>query len=86
MLLLTYIFLYLLNYSVLRASTGSFFAASFAGIRPAITVKNTLIPTSIAPPTNGSEAIFETSATFFIIMFAGIHKIRQLILRLRFLH
>ena len=59
-------------YSVLSASTGSFFAASFAGISPAITVNTTLIPIRISPPTTGSDEIFDTPVIDFIIMFAGI--------------
>lgn len=43
-------------YSVLSASTGSFFAASEDGISPAMKVRNTLIATRIIAATNGSEA------------------------------
>ena len=41
-------------YSVLSASTGSFFAARLEGTRPAIKVRNMLIPTRITAALKGS--------------------------------
>ena len=47
------------TYSVLNATTGSLFAALFAGARPEMRVRTTLRHTrKIALPT-GSDAIFE---------------------------
>ena len=44
-------------YSVLRASTGSFLAASDEGTRPAMNVRVTLMPISVnATPTGSSAA------------------------------
>ena len=45
-----------INYSVLSAITGSFFAATLDGNKPDISVSSMLIITSAAPPANGSTA------------------------------
>ena len=52
-------FFILLNYSLLRATTGSFLLAIFEGIRPAIIVKIIEIITKIIAPPTGRLAIFE---------------------------
>ena len=49
----------MLNYSVLKASTGSFLLAILDGISPAIIVSIILIMTNITPPATGRIAIFE---------------------------
>ena len=59
-------------YSVLKASTGSFFAANLAGISPAIIVSTTLIITKIIAPFIGKIAAFEIEARLFISKFIGI--------------
>lgn len=51
------LFNYSLNYSVLSAITGSFFAAEREGMMPAIRVKNMLIATRINPAATGSTAL-----------------------------
>ena len=48
-------------YSVLRDSTGSFFAAILAGMNPARTVRNTLIIIRIIAAIGFNVAIFEMS-------------------------
>ena len=45
------------HYSVLKAVTGSCFAAFLDGINPPINVRITLNITSIVPPLNGSTAV-----------------------------
>ncbi len=49
-------------------------AASFAGISPAINVRNMLIIISITPPATGSCATLEMSVRCLINAFAGIHN------------
>ncbi len=50
-------------YSERSASTGSLRLADFDGIKPAMNVRNTLITTSIAAASGGSNATFGTSNT-----------------------
>ena len=50
-----------INYSVLSAITGSFFAATLDGNRPAISVRQTLIAMSITAALTGIEALIGTS-------------------------
>jgi len=64
--------LFFANYSVLRAITGSFFAAILDGINPAITVNNILIKTNIIPPNIGNDATLEISVISFIIILIGM--------------
>ena len=59
-------------YSVLSASTGSLFAATFAGNSPAIRVRSMLIITRITPPCQGSLDIFAISVRCSMIMFIGM--------------
>ena len=66
--------MFLANYSVLRAITGSFLAAILDGINPAITVNNILIKTSTIPPNTGKEDTLEISVILFITIFIGIFK------------
>ena len=47
------------DYSVLRASTGSFFAAKPEGIRPAMSVSPTLIATRITQAMGSRNALRE---------------------------
>jgi len=61
-----------INYSVLSAITGSFFAATLDGNRPAISVRQTLIAMSITAALTGIEALIGTSVRCAIIMFIGI--------------
>lgn len=61
-----------INYSVLSAITGSFFAATLDGNRPAISVRQTLIAMSITAALTGIEALIDTSVRCAIIMFIGI--------------
>ena len=63
---------YKINYSVLSAITGSFFAATLDGNRPAISVRQTLIAMSITAALTGIEALIGTSVRCAIIMFIGI--------------
>ena len=49
-------------------------AASFAGISPAINVRNILIIIRITPPATGSCATFEISVRCLITALAGIHN------------
>ena len=65
----------MLCYSVRSATTGSFFAAIFAGTNPAISVSTILIITRITAPATGSFATPAIVVTFSIIRFAGMHKI-----------
>ena len=68
-----YIFLlYLLYYSVLKATTGSFLAANLAGTKPAINVSNILMIINIIAPETGSFATFAILVRFKIIALAGI--------------
>ena len=60
------------HYSVLNASTGSFLLAIFAGINPAIIVKNILINTSINPATGSNVALIATPDRLYIKLFIGI--------------
>ena len=62
------------SYSVLNATTGSFFAAIFDGIKPAMRVKTMLIITSITPPETGNFATPDISDMAFIIILAGMHS------------
>ena len=64
-------------YSVLRATTGSFFAATLEGMRPAIIVRTTLIMTSIVPPTTGSFDTPAIPAIFSMLMIALSFKIAE---------
>ena len=50
-------------YSVLNAITGSFLLAIFAGIKPAIIVKNILIRTNTTPALNGTAVTTLTPVT-----------------------
>lgn len=59
-------------YSLLSATTGSFLAATLAGISPAINVSSMLIRTSAAAPTGGSADTPEISEKCSIIRFMGI--------------
>ena len=63
---------YKINYSVLSAITGAFFAATLDGNRPAISVRQTLIAMSITAALTGIEALIGTSVRCAIIMFIGI--------------
>ena len=65
-----------LFYSVLNASTGSFFAAKLAGINPEIIVKIILINIKSIAPQNGKCVKFGTSVIFFIITLIGIFNKR----------
>lgn len=47
---------YYLHYSVRSATTGSFFAAAFAGIKPLIKVKQILMTTMMIAEGSGSDA------------------------------
>ena len=60
-------------YSVLNAITGSFFAAIFDGISPAISVRETLITTKIKADKGESITSLPTPATKLLkIIFNGI--------------
>ena len=60
-------------YSLLSASTGSFFAAALEGMRPARNVSNTLMPTRAIAACHGRIATFSTSNNEYTIAFAGMH-------------
>ena len=60
------------RYSVLSATTGSFFAATPEGKSPAIRVRQTLIATRIIPATGGRTESPSMLVMFFIIIFIGI--------------
>ena len=62
----------LVIYSVLSAATGSLFAATFAGISPAMRVSSILMITSITPPCHGNAQIPEISASCSMIIFIGM--------------
>lgn len=61
-----------INYSVLSAITGSFFAATLDGNKPAISVKQMLIAMSITAALTGIVALIGTSVRCEIIMFIGM--------------
>ena len=54
-------------YSVRRATTGSFFAAAFAGIKPLIRVREILIKIITIADLNGNAAMFAMPATLLNI-------------------
>ena len=62
------------NYSVLRATTGSFLLAYLDGINPDITVKIMLIKTNIIAEFIGKVATLFIPAKLFIIIFIGIFR------------
>ena len=66
------------NYSLLSAITGSFFAAAFAGIRPAINVSNMLIATKIIEPKIGKFASPAMPVKDFKIKLIGIIKTTEI--------
>ena len=61
-----------IRYSLLNATTGSFFDAIFDGTSPAIKGRNILISTSITPACHGRFAICSISNPFFTTMLIGI--------------
>ena len=66
---------FLINYSLLRASTGSFLLANLDGINPPIMVNITLIITNVIAPLIGSVDTFFIPDKFLIIIFIGIFNI-----------
>ncbi len=62
-------------YSVLRATTGSFFAALLEGIIPAKRVNNTLIPINISAADKGKNTVKPLIPVFALInILIGMHK------------
>ena len=60
------------DYSILKASTGSFLLAILEGIKPAIIVKIVLITIKINAPHIGKTDKLFISVTFLIIKLIGI--------------
>ena len=69
------LFNFAVDYSVLSATTGSFFAALLEGIIPAKSVRSTLITTRTSAPSQGSIARrFAIPVSAYRIRLIGMHS------------
>ena len=65
---------YIQSYSLLSAMTGSFLDATLAGIRPATSVRRTLIAINMTAPCHGSEATPEIPVSCLMTILIGISR------------